>query len=162
MKNIPARRIIFFRRLNPAPNPVDLSTSSRSERVGSQQVAGKMAANQGRTGQTNFGRERPRCERLFSRHKPAPFLTSLRGSLPPLDGMRFAMPFALPQKAFQAADIRRVKPVNSSCIPQRVKRAKQQITVKLYQDQLEMLDSYGHWPSPRFSVQEGIKSLRVG
>ena len=31
----------------------------------------------------------------------------------------------------------------SSFIPQRIKRAKQQITVKLYQDQLAMLDIYG-------------------
>ncbi len=31
----------------------------------------------------------------------------------------------------------------SSFIPQRAKRAKQQITVKLYQDQLAVLDSYG-------------------
>jgi hypothetical protein len=35
--------------------------------------------------------------------------------------------------------------MTSSYIPQRVKRAKQQITVKLYQDQLEMLDSYGRF-----------------
>ncbi len=33
----------------------------------------------------------------------------------------------------------------SSYIPQRVKRAKQQITVKLYHDQLEMLDSYARF-----------------
>ena len=33
----------------------------------------------------------------------------------------------------------------SSYIPQRVKRAKQQITVKLYQDQLAMLDKYGRF-----------------
>ena len=33
----------------------------------------------------------------------------------------------------------------SSFIPQRIKRAKQQITVKLYQDQLDMLDSYGRF-----------------
>ena len=33
----------------------------------------------------------------------------------------------------------------SSFIPQRVKRAKQQITVKLYQDQLAMLDKYGRF-----------------
>ena len=33
----------------------------------------------------------------------------------------------------------------SSYIPQRVKRAKQQITVKLYHDQLEMLDRYGRF-----------------
>ena len=33
----------------------------------------------------------------------------------------------------------------SSFIPQRIKRAKQQITVKLYQDQLVMLDSYGRF-----------------
>src|SRR5216684_8373189 len=33
----------------------------------------------------------------------------------------------------------------SSFIPQRVKRAKQQITVKLYQDQLALLDSYGRF-----------------
>jgi hypothetical protein len=33
----------------------------------------------------------------------------------------------------------------SSFIPQRIKRAKQQITVKLYQDQLAMLDSYGRF-----------------
>lgn len=31
----------------------------------------------------------------------------------------------------------------SSYIPQRVKRAKQQITIKLYQDRLAMLDQYG-------------------
>ena len=35
--------------------------------------------------------------------------------------------------------------MTSSYIPQRVKRPKQQITVKLYQDQLEMLDSYGRF-----------------
>ena len=33
----------------------------------------------------------------------------------------------------------------SSFIPQRIKRAKQQITVKLYQDQLAMLDKYGRF-----------------
>ncbi len=33
----------------------------------------------------------------------------------------------------------------SSFIPQRVKRAKQQITVKLYQDQLALLDSYARF-----------------
>jgi hypothetical protein len=33
----------------------------------------------------------------------------------------------------------------SSFIPQRIKRAKQQITVKLYQDQLALLDSYGQF-----------------
>ena len=33
----------------------------------------------------------------------------------------------------------------SSCMPQRIKRAKQQITVKLYQDQLAMLDKYGRF-----------------
>ena len=33
----------------------------------------------------------------------------------------------------------------SPYIPQRVKRAKQQITIKLYHDQLEMLDSYGRY-----------------
>jgi len=33
----------------------------------------------------------------------------------------------------------------SSFIPQRIKRAKQQITVKLYQDQLALLDSYGRF-----------------
>jgi hypothetical protein len=33
----------------------------------------------------------------------------------------------------------------SSFIPQRIKRAKQQITVKLYQDQLGMLDKYGRF-----------------
>jgi len=33
----------------------------------------------------------------------------------------------------------------ASFIPQRIKRAKQQITVKLYQDQLAMLDSYGRF-----------------
>jgi hypothetical protein len=33
----------------------------------------------------------------------------------------------------------------SSYIPQRVKRAKQQITVKLYRDQLATLDSYGRF-----------------
>ena len=33
----------------------------------------------------------------------------------------------------------------SSFIPQRVKRAKQQITVKLYQDQLALLHSYGRF-----------------
>ena len=33
----------------------------------------------------------------------------------------------------------------SSFIPQRLKRAKQQITVKPYQDQLAMLDSYGRF-----------------
>jgi hypothetical protein len=33
----------------------------------------------------------------------------------------------------------------SSFIPQRIKRAKQQITVKLYQDQLAMRDSYGRF-----------------
>ena len=33
----------------------------------------------------------------------------------------------------------------SSFIPQPIKRAKQQITVKLYQDQLAMLDSYGRF-----------------
>ena len=31
----------------------------------------------------------------------------------------------------------------SSLIPQRIKRAKQQITVRLDQDQLAMLDKYG-------------------
>lgn len=35
--------------------------------------------------------------------------------------------------------------MTSSYIPQRVKRPKQQITVKLYQDQLEMLDNYGRF-----------------
>src|SRR5713101_9675381 len=35
--------------------------------------------------------------------------------------------------------------MTSSYIPQRVKRAKQQITVKLYQDQLALLDSYGQF-----------------
>ena len=33
----------------------------------------------------------------------------------------------------------------SSFIPQRIKRAKQQITVKLCQDQLAMLDKYGRF-----------------
>jgi hypothetical protein len=33
----------------------------------------------------------------------------------------------------------------SSFIPQRIKRAKQQITVKLYQDQFATLDSYGRF-----------------
>ena len=33
----------------------------------------------------------------------------------------------------------------SSFIPQRIKRAKQQITVKLYQDQLATLDKYGRF-----------------
>jgi hypothetical protein len=33
----------------------------------------------------------------------------------------------------------------SSFIPQRIKRAEQQITVKLYQDQLAMLHSYGRF-----------------
>lgn len=33
----------------------------------------------------------------------------------------------------------------SPYIPQRVKRAKQQITVKLYQDRLAMLDQYGRF-----------------
>ena len=33
----------------------------------------------------------------------------------------------------------------SSFIPQRIKRAKQQITVKLYQDQLAMLDKYSRF-----------------
>ena len=33
----------------------------------------------------------------------------------------------------------------SSFIPQRIKRAKQQITVKLNQDQLAMLDKYGRF-----------------
>jgi hypothetical protein len=33
----------------------------------------------------------------------------------------------------------------SSFIPQRIKRAKQQITLKLYQDQLAMLDKYGRF-----------------
>jgi hypothetical protein len=33
----------------------------------------------------------------------------------------------------------------SSFIPQRIKRTKQQITVKLYQDQLAMLDKYGRF-----------------
>ena len=33
----------------------------------------------------------------------------------------------------------------SSFIPQRIKRARQQITVKLYQDQLAMLDKYGRF-----------------
>ena len=32
--------------------------------------------------------------------------------------------------------------MTSSFIPQRIKRAEQQITVKLYQDQLAMLDNY--------------------
>jgi predicted transcriptional regulator len=32
---------------------------------------------------------------------------------------------------------------SSSFIPQRIKQAKQQMTVKLHQDQLAMLDSYG-------------------
>jgi hypothetical protein len=32
-----------------------------------------------------------------------------------------------------------------SYIPQRIKRSKQQITVKLFQDQLAMLDSYGRF-----------------
>src|SRR5258708_3405633 len=35
--------------------------------------------------------------------------------------------------------------MTSSYIPQRVKRAKQHITVKLFQDQLAMLDSYGRF-----------------
>ena len=33
----------------------------------------------------------------------------------------------------------------SSFIPQRIKRAKEQITVKLYPDQLAVLDSYGRF-----------------
>ena len=33
----------------------------------------------------------------------------------------------------------------TSYIPQRIKRSKQQITVKLYQDQLDMLDRYGRF-----------------
>jgi hypothetical protein len=33
----------------------------------------------------------------------------------------------------------------SPYIPQRIKRAKQQITVKLYQDRLAMLDQYGQF-----------------
>ena len=33
----------------------------------------------------------------------------------------------------------------SSYIPHRIKRAKQQITVKLYQDRLAMLDQYGRF-----------------
>jgi len=33
----------------------------------------------------------------------------------------------------------------SPYIPQRIKRAKQQITVKLYQDRLAMLDQYGRF-----------------
>jgi hypothetical protein len=36
-----------------------------------------------------------------------------------------------------------------SSIPQRIKRAKQQITVKLYQDQLAMLDEYGRFIDDR-------------
>ena len=37
----------------------------------------------------NFqGRERPRFVRPLSRHKPASFLSSLRGSLPPLRNCR--------------------------------------------------------------------------
>src|SRR5260370_24010912 len=35
--------------------------------------------------------------------------------------------------------------MTSSYIAQRVKRAKQQITVKLFQDQLAMLDNYGRF-----------------
>ena len=35
--------------------------------------------------------------------------------------------------------------VPSSFIPQRIKRAKQQFTVKLYQDQLAMLDTHGRF-----------------
>jgi hypothetical protein len=35
--------------------------------------------------------------------------------------------------------------MTSSFIPQRIKLAKQQITVKLYQDQLAMLDKYGRF-----------------
>jgi hypothetical protein len=35
--------------------------------------------------------------------------------------------------------------MTSSFIPQRIKRAKQQITVKLYQDHLAMLDKYGRF-----------------
>jgi hypothetical protein len=44
------------------------------------------------SGQKFFGRERPRFVGLASRHKPTPFLPSLRGSLPPLDDMKFTMP----------------------------------------------------------------------
>ena len=36
-----------------------------------------------------------------------------------------------------------------SFIPQRIKRAKQQITVKLYQDQLAVLDSHGRFIDDR-------------
>ena len=35
--------------------------------------------------------------------------------------------------------------MTSSLIPQRIKRAKQQITVTLYQDQLAVLDKYGRF-----------------
>lgn len=35
------------------------------------------------------GRERPRFVRSLSRHKPASFLSSLRGSLPPLRNCRW-------------------------------------------------------------------------
>ena len=35
------------------------------------------------------GRERPRFVRPLSRHKPASFLSSLRGSLPPLGNCRW-------------------------------------------------------------------------
>ena len=48
------------------------------------------------------GRERPRFVRPFGRHKPTTFLTSLRGSLPPFDGMRFAMCLTSPRKIFEA------------------------------------------------------------
>ncbi len=53
----------------------------------------------------------------------------------------------------------------SSFIPQRIKRANQQITVKLYRDQLATLDSYGRFideqpglhnqPGSRAGIQTG-------
>jgi hypothetical protein len=59
--------------------------------------------------------------------------------------MTSAMLFASRLTIFEVLASGECNPMTSSYIPQRVKRAKQQITVKLYQDQLEMLDSYGRF-----------------
>jgi hypothetical protein len=49
------------------------------------------------------------------------------------------------QWRFPTSSLKRNAKMTPSYIPQRVKRAKQQITVKLYQDQLDMLNSYGRF-----------------
>ena len=56
------------------------------------------------------------------------------------------MPFAFHTTIFERSNIATPpQSMISSYIPQRVKRAKQQITIKLYHDQLKMLDSYGRY-----------------